>query len=83
MSVNYSESIKVLRNASSELEKIVFDNDNSFITRFCKFEQPYELIHIRFGSETIEFVYLTEEGQHIVDGIKWPAFEEWIEIVSS
>lgn len=48
-----------------EIEYAVWAHHSAFEERFCRGE---EMIKLRLASETFEFVYMTGEGQHIVDG---------------
>ena len=63
------------RKACSTLEKAIFDNEESFMKAFAN--DAGELIHLRFSSNTIEFVFVVDSGQHCVNGITWEKFIEW------
>ncbi len=67
--------VSQFRAACGILEKAIFDNEEAFMEQFAKV--PGELIHLRFSSNTIEFVFITDSGQHCVNGITWETFIEW------
>lgn len=67
----------IFRELCSQFEEITFDNAEDFCNKFCKCKDV-ELIHIRYSSGTVEFVYLTYSGQHVLDAIKWEEYQEWI-----
>lgn len=81
MSNQYQAAIHKLRQAADPLEEIIFSNTESFCEKFCKINDVMDLVSIRFSSQTVEFVYVSDEGQHFVDGIEWEELEAWIEEV--
>jgi len=71
-------NIEQVREALDPYEKIVFDNSQSFIERFCGDHDVWDLTEIHFSSSEIKYVYVHFEGQHIVNGIDWDEFKEWL-----
>ena len=67
--------VSQFRAACRILEKAIFDNEEAFMEQFTSGQG--ELIHLRFSSNTIEYVFITDSGQHCVNGITWEAFIEW------
>lgn len=63
------------RRACRILEKAIFDHEETFMKQFTKMSG--ELIHVRFSSNTIEYVFIVDSGQHCVNGITWEDFIEW------
>ena len=57
-------------------DKKIWEREEEFLEKFC--HGAWSLIHTRYGEETFEFIYCTEEGQHMVDGIKYEELLEWI-----
>jgi hypothetical protein len=70
-------NVDALKRAVEPLEKFIWDNEYCFVTNFSKLSGA-ELIQVRFGSRDIEFVYMLREGQHVVDGIDWVVFMDWV-----
>lgn len=61
------------------LEGLVFRNAKDFCTKFCSCTNVMELVAIRFSSASVEFVYVSDNGQHFADDMAWSEFEPWLE----
>lgn len=76
---NNKALISKVRQACEPLEEIIFEHTDEFIERFCKITDVMDLISIRFSSSTLEFVYISDEGQHFVDGTNYEELETWLD----
>lgn len=83
MSNSNKALISKVRQACDPLEEIIFDHTDEFVERFCKITDVMDPISIRFSSSTLEFVYVSDEGQHFVDGIDYDELETWLDEVRS
>lgn len=70
-----------VRQACDPLEEIIFSHTDEFVERFCKITDVMDLISLRFSSNTVEFVYVSDEGQHFVDSIDYEELEAWLDEV--
>lgn len=54
----------------------IYDNFDEFTSEFikCDFIDMYE---VRFGTNEIRFVWITDEGQHISDSIDFDTYDNW------
>lgn len=71
----------MIRDLCYQLEEFTFEHADEFCDEFCVYRggrKEAELIHLRFSSGTVEFVYLTYSGQHVVNGITWERYIEWV-----
>lgn len=71
-------NIDQVRNALDPYERAVYDNSESFIERFCGDHDVWDLTEIHFSSNEVKYVYVHFDGQHIVNGISWDEFKEWL-----
>lgn len=63
--------------ALDHFEELVFENWQSFLKEFCP--TAWDLVKVRFASTGVEFVFLVEDGQHLVDGTSLDKFLAWCE----
>lgn len=68
---------KQIRQSLDPIERFIHDHSDQFIAKFVRFEDVWDIVNIRFNSETIEYVFVTNDGQHIIDAVDWLDFEEW------
>jgi len=66
------------RQNCTELQKIIHDNEESFLETFSDMNYS-ELLHVRFSFELIEFVVLSESGYQVLDYADWDAFQSWVD----
>lgn len=83
MSNSSKALISKVRQACDPLEEIIFSHTDEFVERFCKITDVMDLISLRFSSSAVEFVYVSNEGQHFVDGIDYEELEAWLDEVRS
>lgn len=66
-----------IRKLLDPVEQFIHNHSEQFIAKFVKFEDAWDIVNLRFSSEYVEFVFVTSDGQHIIDGIDWADFKEW------
>jgi hypothetical protein len=59
-----------------ELEDFIFEHEIELLDTFAK-GLAEELMSVRFGSESVEIVYLLECGQMVCDQVKIDKFLSW------
>ena len=69
-------------NVLKKYENIVFDNLDSFTSKFCHGYEVFDVYGIHFSSESVNLHYILDGdslGQHVSDTIKLTEFIKWIE----
>ena len=82
--IYYDEHIKTTRDTLDEWSKIIFDNEQSFMSKFEPWtDSPdttsMELISVAFNSESVKVVFVMGSGQHVTNTYKLDDVLEWAE----
>ena len=62
----------------SNLEQLIFDNEDAFNQQFCN-GQIWELVSVNFSSEMITIHYILDEGQPISRSVEIDQFVKFVE----
>ena len=76
MKMNYDSNIDQITAIASELIKFIFDNEDSFLDRFGKFDAT-DLTEVGFSEHHVHITYVCYEGQHVCDSVCIEDFREW------
>jgi len=65
-----------LREITNKLCTIIYDNEEEFLSKFCKFDAT-DLAEVSFNDTYVKVVYISYEGEHICDSVDLGEFEKW------
>ena len=65
-----------LREITNKLCTIIYDNEEEFLSKFCKFDAT-DLAEVSFNDVYVKVVYVSYEGEHICDSVDLCELEEW------
>jgi hypothetical protein len=65
-----------IRKELNQICGFIFQNESSFLKQFIDVEG--ELISVSINDETIHFVIVTDDGQHISSNCKVDHFNDWV-----